>query len=178
MRTSLMLASAFMALGACGKVGDVQKLEPVEARPRPVNTDMIDPLTPERIVLILKAEGYSAQLETVSEDNPRPSIKSKIQGVEYHLNFRVCDDKGRDCEVLVLTSGFAFEDDGAVSADQINKWNISRFGKAALDEDGDPWIDFEINVVGGLSKRNFLDTVTWYGRLVEEFTNHIDWEPD
>ncbi|MBT6272781.1 MAG: hypothetical protein HOI95_01450 [Chromatiales bacterium] len=39
----------------------------------------------------------------------------------------------------------------------------------------DPFLEMNINMDGGLTVENFLDTLDWWRIVVRDFKQHIDW---
>ncbi|WP_243030925.1 YbjN domain-containing protein [Thermus altitudinis] len=84
-------------------------------------------------------------------------------------------EEGR-CGLVALYAGF--RKDG-VSLEQINRWNRERrFSRAYLDEDGDLWVEWELDLTEGVSR----ETVKEFFRLFTEttiptFMEHIGFSP-
>ena len=57
----------------------------------------------------------------------------------------------------------------------MNAWNQSRYTKAYIDDENDPFIEFSINMLHGVTRENFVDTLGWFMLEVEEFENLIGW---
>lgn len=62
-----------------------------------------------------------------------------------------------------------------VSIRDMNEWNSSkRYGKAYLDDDGDPNIEMTVNLKYGVGRDNFDDTIDWWMLTMKEFEQYID----
>ncbi len=48
-------------------------------------------------------------------------------------------------------------------------------GRAYLDEDGDPWFDWAVNIRDGVSRENFEDSKRRWGESLGDFEDHIDY---
>lgn len=142
----------------------------------PAATQLMEPATPERIAEELRASGFAAEVHapTASEG---PGITSRAEGVDFDISFDACNDEGKRCQVMVFSAGFAFQDpDKRPSKADLNRWNLNEFGKAVANANGDPWLDLEVNLVGGITKTNLIDTMKWWTGLVGDFSAHIGWE--
>ncbi|KEO51909.1 YbjN domain-containing protein [Thioclava pacifica] len=128
---------------------------------------LIDGSDPEAIRAI--ASGYgSATLETDSEGDPQ--IVGRIDGTQYIVLFYGCTN-GANCNSIQLTAGWSGV---AVSLSQINGWNSGmRFGKAYLDEDGDPTIEMNVNLDFGVSRDNLDDTFDFWRLVLSQFEEEV-----
>lgn len=142
----------------------------------PAAAQLVDPATPERIAEELRAGGYQASVHP-PQASDGPGITSQTEGVDFDISFDACDDNGKRCQVMVFSARFPFQNpDRRPSRADLNRWNLTEFGKAVAAENGDPWIDLEINLVGGITKANLLDTMKWWTVLVGDFAAHIGWD--
>jgi len=139
----------------------------------PADAQVIEPFDADQVIDILQSEGYRAKLGTGPEEKGL-RVKSAISGISYDLKFDGCDEIGASCDVLLFESGWDFPDDEPASATAINEWNRTMFGKAFLDEVGDPWLSFELHVSGGLSRVNFLEALALWDVLLKDFTQKFD----
>ncbi len=83
---------------------------------------------------------------------------------------------GRPCGIVALFAVFTMD---GLSLEQINLWNSNyRFSRAYLDEDGDAWVRWELDLTEGVSR----ETVKEFFRLFTEttiptFMEHIGFSP-
>ena len=49
-----------------------------------------------------------------------------------------------------------------------------RFGKAAIDKQGDATIEMNVNLRGGVCSANFDETVGWWSTVLREFLQWIN----
>lgn len=92
---------------------------------------------------MLLAEGYAA---TIDDDG---DVEWKIEGSR--------------CYLLVLNNGksilfkTSFRDTDA-TLQKVNRWNqTKRYSRAYLDEDGDPVLELDLDLVGGATKARIID---------------------
>jgi hypothetical protein len=142
----------------------------------PASAQLVDPATPESIAAQLKASGFAAEVHKAA-GNKGPGISSKAAGVDFNISFDACTEDGKRCQVMVFTAPFPFKNpDKRPSKSDLNRWNLTEYGKAVANANGDPWLDFEVNLVGGISKANLVDTMKWWTGLVSDFSAHIGWD--
>ena len=67
--------------------------------------------------------------------------------------------------------------DDAIAPHKINQWNKKkRYAKAYVDDDGDPFLEMDINLdEDGVGGENFQDSLDLWRRMVEDFEEFIEW---
>jgi Putative bacterial sensory transduction regulator len=127
---------------------------------------------PQAIADLLKDIGYRAEL--TKDDTGDPKIESAAAGASFSIYFYGCTD-GKDCSSIQFSSGFDL--DNALNLSSVNDWNTrKRYGKVYTDDDGDPYIELDINLAGGgISEDSFRDSLESWERLLSDFQEHIDW---
>jgi hypothetical protein len=123
--------------------------------------DIVDGSDPAVILDI--AQGYGSAMldvDTVGD----PMITGRMGGQAYTVFFYGCEG-GKDCTSIQFTTYFAEVRPGA---DQVSDWNdANRFGTLYLDGDGDLAIDLDVNLFGGVTRRNLDDTFDWWRVVVD-----------
>lgn len=119
---------------------------------------------------IISAEGYKAK---VSTEDGGPHIISESSGSPFAVIMMGCTEN-RNCTTVQFYAGFTKK---GVSLEVINKWNAEkRFGRAYLDDAGDPVIEMDLNLdEGGVARANFVDNLGVWVELMAAFKDHIDW---
>jgi hypothetical protein len=136
-----------------------------------------DPLTTRDVTRLLESQGYEAEVEAADEENEGDYITSKFDKISFWIHFTACDEDGTNCEAIVFDAGFTYNDeDDRPTLEEINEWNEYNLGKAGLDKQGDPYINIEINIVGGVTRDNMIDNITWWKNMLGEFTDYIGWD--
>jgi hypothetical protein len=149
-RTAIIFAMAF-----CGNL---------VVAPAVTAQSLIDARSVDEIANIARGYG-SATLQTDSAGDPQ--IMGRIDGIQYTVNFYGCNS-GANCTTIQFRA--AWKNPGNVTLEQMNSWNQDkRFGKAYLDFDNDPVIEWDINLFGGVSARNLDDTFDWWKIVLENF---------
>lgn len=152
----MKLAAAFVAL--------VVSISPAVAQSC---TNIVDGGDPARIFNLARGHG-SAEIGTDSRGDPK--IDGRMHGVKYQIYFYGCKN-GEQCTSVQFRAGFT--QDNKQTVQHMNDWNVQkRFGKAAIDKDGDATIEMNVNLRGGVCSANFDETVGWWSTVLREF---LDW---
>lgn len=127
-------------------------------------------VTPQEMEALLKAWSY--RYERV-EEKGEVYFRLQLAGLKAVLYLLDCQ-KGR-CESLQLYAGFTMDD--PPSLERVNEWNQKRrFSRAYLDEDGDPVLEADLDLAGGVADeaiRAFLDL---FEASLRAFAAWIGWE--
>lgn len=129
---------------------------------------LIDAKDPE--VIRNLASGYgSATLTTTSDGEPK--IVGRVDGIQYLIYFYGCEAQ-INCDSIQFSA--AWLDVENFTAETASEWNLTRrIGKAFVDGDGDPWLQWDVNLVGGVSLTNIDDTIDWWIFTLKQFTNFM-----
>lgn len=123
---------------------------------------------PDHIAQLVRGFG-SAVVE--QDEYGDPLITGRIEGTKYGIYFYNCTDNA-DCKDIQFSTAWSDYD---VSMAKINEWNRDmRFGKAYLDDDGDPNLDMVVNLRYGVSNDNFDDTIDWWRVIMNDFVEFIE----
>lgn len=115
------------------------------------------------------AQGFG-EAEIGTDGVGDPMITGRILGMPYTVLFYGCDDNPV-CTTMTFTAGFVTKD--YTEAD-MTAWNVeNRFGKAHIDEVGDPVISMSVNLFGGVTKRNLHDTFDWWRLVMTRFAERV-----
>lgn len=132
-------------------------------------TNIVDGSDPARIFNLARGHG-SAEIGTDNRGDPK--IDGRMHGVKYQIYFYGCKN-GEQCSSVQFRAGFT--QDNKQTLERMNEWNVSkRFGKAAIDKDGDATIELNINLRGGVCNANFDETVGWWSTVLREFLQWIN----
>lgn len=130
--------------------------------------EMIDGSDVDAIKSVIEGFG-SATVETDGEGDPK--IVARMSGTRYSVYFYGCNDQHEKCDSLLFTTAWA---EPGITLEQINAWNADmRFGRAYLDEEGDPVVEMGVNLEYGVTKRNFDDTVDYWSSVLKRFKEEV-----
>lgn len=133
--------------------------------------DLVDATDAPALAALLEAEGYGATLGT--DDYGDPYIESAAEGLNFQIYFYGCED-GAACTDIQYHAGFNL--DGPLSPEQMNDWNRGwRFGRLYNDDEGDPHLEYDVTLAGGVSRANFQDTFQVWRETLVSFKEHIGW---
>ncbi len=131
--------------------------------------DLVEATNPQSVVAALQAGGYKAVLAKDANEDPR--IESASSGAKFIINFYGCQNHLK-CTSLTFFAGWTGLN---VSMNQMNEWNkIRRFSRAYIDNDGDPILEFDIDLDdGGMSQELFINNVEYWDTSLASFKQHI-----
>lgn len=137
----------------------------------PAAAQQISSTNPQSVAIAMQAAGYRALLETTS--NGHPVIRSSADGLNFDVHFDMCTN-GQNCAVVYFSSGFNLAKGS--NLDAMNAWNQGKLvGRAYLDTDKDPYLDYVIVGDGGLTDAGFSSALSRWTSALSEFARHIGW---
>lgn len=127
---------------------------------------------PYGVMRAMQDFGFVATLETDSDGDPK--ISSRVSDSTFSVYFFGCED-GKECDSIEFRSGYDLKQ--ALDAAKVNEWNRKkRFTKAYVDDEGDPFLEMDVNLdFEGVGVENFSDTLDLWRLLIEDFEEFIDW---
>lgn len=125
--------------------------------------DLVRASDPAGMVRTLKEAGYDPELTEDSVGDPM--IKLTLSGYRASILFYNCEDN-KDCQSIQFSAGFDRDEPWNAEA-ALKMSNDYRYMAVRLDEEGDPYIRWDVEVGDGLPKPLFL-------RSVLRFTESID----
>ena len=156
MRTSLLAAGAAVLLLSGGAAS---------AAPEPHK----DGMTLKEIQAWLLESGYKAELKT---DDGEGYITSAAEGVRFEVYPNDCR-KGR-CASMQMVAAFNVKD--KLDAQKANAWNSAkRYVDCYIDDEGDPWFTYDINVSPGGTRAALDDNFSIWLSFLPDIKQHIGW---
>jgi hypothetical protein len=132
---------------------------------------MIDATSPQAIANLMQQAGYRAVVTTDNIGDPK--IESSAAGADFSIYFYGCEN-GQNCLSVQFSSGYDMPN--GVSLQLINDWNATkRFSFAYLDNENDPFLNYDVNLYAGVSEQNFLESLSLWDTILADFHTHIDW---
>lgn len=136
---------------------------PAAAQVPPASVSAADP---EGMATVLRYAGYPAKLTT--DDYGDPQIDTEFSGWEGAIMFYGCDeDTHTGCDSVEFRVGFDRQEPTPLAL--FNEVAKSRYISAFLDDDGDPWINWDI-ITGngeGIPAPVFMQSVNEFASGVE-----------
>lgn len=148
----------------------------VLALPAAAQNVIYDPLTTNDVVQLLASQGHQTKVQSSDEDFEGDYVLWDYKKANVWIHFTTCDEDQTNCEVIQFDSGYQFNSDSdRPTLEDINEWNEYHLGKAGLDPDGNPYINLEVNVAGGVTHDNMIYNITWWKTMLVEFADFIGW---
>lgn len=141
----------------------------------PASAQISEASSPEDVAALIEDYGLSAEIE-YPDDAEGPLISSATDNFMFLITFEACDPDGTGCELIVFRCGFSFEPEDRPDLETINAWNNEQWGKAYMDDEGNPWVAIEVNVMDGITEENLVDTLGWWEDMMIEFADHIGYQ--
>ena len=157
MKTTIMALAAAMALAA-GGAAQAQEIHK-------------DGMTGPEVVAWLQKGGYKAEL--TKDDGGDPLVNSAAEGQTFKIYFYDCSEAKR-CKALQFSAGFDMK--AGLTLDKANEWNRkNRYLKAYLDDDQDPYVQYDVNVNAGRTAAGLDDDFGVWTGMIGDFTKFIGW---
>lgn len=123
--------------------------------------------TAEQIRVAIKP--LNLRLETATDPYGDPLLRFGYKVAKVHLYFFECNQsKPKICKSLQLYAGFAMKQKPTWA--MINEWNQEyRYGRAYLDSEGDPVLEADLSLEGGITPGALQKWVSNYLQLLEAF---------
>ena len=118
----------------------------------------------------LTGAGYKAEIAKDGEGDSY--LKSATDGVGFEIHFYDC--KQDRCASLQFIAGFDI--DGKLDMAKVNAWNDGkRYVDCFIDEEGDPWFTYDINLAPGGTREALDDEFALWIGFVPDMKAHIGW---
>jgi hypothetical protein len=126
----------------------------------------------DEIANLLRGKGNKVEIK--GSGNDRYIFVANPNAYTYSIDVMSCDEgTQRNCKSIQFHSGFTAEK--PVTQDGLHQYNRDhRFGRAFLDSDGQPAIQYDINLgKGGVSEELLLDNVELWEVMIEIFGDFV-----
>lgn len=129
-----------------------------------------DGMTVKEIQAWLMESGYKAEVTKGSDGDEY--IQSSADGVSFEVYPNDCN-KGR-CASMQMSAAFDVKE--KLSAEKANVWNAGkRYVDCYIDDEGDPWFTYDINVSPGGSRAALDDNFGVWLSFLPDIKEHIGW---
>ncbi|ASK87630.1 YbjN domain-containing protein [Sphingorhabdus sp. SMR4y] len=120
---------------------------------------------PESVAMAVGKAGYLAKMQNDSFGDPQ--IATKMSGWNVTINFYGCTNNA-DCQSIQLSTGF--DRTSPMDWKKANHWNSNRrFGSVSLDEDGDPFLTWDVILTEPVAQSIFATALETYDEAVGDF---------
>ncbi|WP_373353416.1 YbjN domain-containing protein [Pseudoroseicyclus sp. CXY001] len=131
--------------------------------------ELISADDPEGLVAYLEAEGYSAEILSGVDGNPR--ILTEARGLRFNIFLRLCVDHA-NCQAMQFDTSFHLS--APLPLEQLNEWNGKQMmGLAAVTDDNWALLSHPLITTGGLPEPIFAATLGWWMYQMEEYGRYI-----
>jgi len=99
-------------------------------------------------------------------------LRGDMDGIVYTMSFLNCDDRHANCNTVQFRAWW--ESAGAHSLAAMNQWNRDRrFSAAYLDDSNNATIEWDVNLLGGVTTVNFDDSIQWWQAVIQQFREQV-----
>lgn len=132
----------------------------------PVQAQTVSAMDPEGLQAGMKLAGYKAELTTDQVGDPL--IKTEINGWNVSILFYGCDEEShKNCDSVQFSTGFDRKTamDPTRALEIAGKW---RFLSVSLDDEGDPYLRWDIFTAEGIPQPVFMTAFRRYGESLDD----------
>jgi opacity protein-like surface antigen len=170
MRKSIMRLAALAAVAAlvvAPAVAQVVTDEAIGRAPtaRPVQQGLITGTDANGLAAALQRAGVTAEVKT---EGRQASVLGRIETLPFQAFLGNCNPSGGGCTDIEIYAGFS--GGRRMPLERINGWNArTRYARAFLDEDGDPALQMDISLQGGVSAASLNGHLQTWGAALETY---------
>ena len=126
---------------------------------------------PEELASAMKEAGFKAELKRADGENP--SIDTEFSGWTSTVYLMDCDAETHSkCQSVMLRTGFNRKE--PMSSDLVNEIvSKQRYLALSLDDEGDPWADWDIVTGDGIPKATFFLALRKYAEQVDALSERV-----
>lgn len=123
-----------------------------------------------QVLQILQRDKHKVELKTY-EGEAYLSVND-ADSYSYKIFFYGCNDKGSQCTSIQFYA--SFDPAKPPTLDAMNTYNREhRFGRAYLDKDSYPAIEWDINMASGISEDVFLDDIALWSAMMNIYGDFL-----
>lgn len=126
---------------------------------------MVTAKNPQGLVDAMEAAGYDAEL--TQDGAGDPMILTRLSGWSTRIYFYGCDETSHDgCDAVQFSAGFDREKPWTAE-EAIKLARQYRFSSAYLDDEGDPYIEWDVITGDGIPTPVFLASVLSFSDAID-----------
>lgn len=170
---ALAVAFALLASPAVAQTASDQPIGRPAATARPVTSNLIATIDANSLAAALRGADLSAEVKTEGRSTV---VLGRAGSIPFQAMLGSCNPAGEQCTDIELYAGFTGGQ--RIPLERINGWNNrTRFARAFLVQNGDPALQMDISLQGGLSADSLkLHLETW-GAALETYAAFITSRP-
>lgn len=135
------------------------------------NTATVSAADPQSVAGALKLAGYEAEVSTDAVGDPL--ITTELNGWPTAIYFYGCDAQEKNnCDSLQFSVGFD-RAEAWDAAEAIKMPERYRFAAVRLDEEGDPFVEWDIVTGDGISTGTFLMSVRYFTQSIDNISDEV-----
>ncbi len=126
---------------------------------------------PQGIVRALQAAGYKAELEKDGQGDPM--IVTELSGWASRIYFYGCDETTHEgCDSVQFSAGFDRKQPWT-AADALKLSTQYRFASVRLDDEGDPYVMWDVITGDGIPTKVFLSSVLYFSDAIDNVVSVV-----
>lgn len=142
---------------------------PAAAQSRAAGLGVLAAVTATDVVRLLAESGIKGAVAGRDQVGD-PLVTYKLGGRTVRVYFYDCANA--TCRGLQLSAGFAFEPRPTLVA--VNRFNRAhRYGRVYLDEEGDPILESDLGLDGGVTGSSIKEWAGTFAMLLDDFLNEF-----
>ncbi|MBO9712096.1 YbjN domain-containing protein [Sphingomonas sp.] len=124
---------------------------------------------PSAVAGFLRGQGATADVKTDKDGDPL--IEASLgENQKFSVYFYNCTNHAK-CQSVQFYAGYT---DSKVDAAKLNDWNrTKRFGRAYIDGVGDPVVEMDVDMQGGMPRPLFEDNYKFWLILMKQFPDFV-----
>ncbi len=128
--------------------------------------------TADPIAAVMQDAGLQAEVGT--DNSGDPMITSSAAGANFFVLFYGCT-AGKECTSVQLNA--CYDLPKGTTLDIVNTWNKDmRYGKASINEDLDPCLMMDIDMMAGTSPATFKNSLQNWSQILGKFNTAIGFQ--
>ena len=133
--------------------------------------DVVSAFNPGGMAKVMRDAGYKADLDV--DDYGDPVIKTSFGAYGGSVYFYGCDDTNHDrCDSVQFRAGL--DRKKAMPLSLLNEVTKKyRYSAVWLDDEGDPWVNFDVFTSAGIPKDVFLAALKAYSENLGEVADRV-----
>ena len=129
-------------------------------------------VTIDDIADVMRAMGEPVEIQADTRGAPAGTkkIRSTHNGIVYYVYTFECRAR---CISIQFATGWDMT--SGMTTGQMNNWNARwRYGRAFVDDQGDPWVEMDVDVERGSSTESIANNFERWFTVMDDFNKFLD----